>query len=138
MNQKGIKKNSHRRRLVSETRAIALVQTGTQANQFASAIDCANNITNFAENRAGNSFFFPLKTQRRPVLKFLRPYVTRKGMVTKTFHLRKQDPQNTSKFCLGWFSLVPNTGSPADSITELGRRIYENFLRVLNRMNEVI
>ena len=96
------KKNSHRRRLVNETRAIALVQTGTQANQFASAIDRANNITNFAENRAGsNSFFSPLNTQRRPVLKFLRPYVTRKGMVTKTFHLRKQDPQNTSKFCLG-------------------------------------
>ena len=81
------KKNSHRRRLVSETRAIALVQTGTQTNQFASAIDRANNITNFAENRAGNSFFFSLKIQRRPVLKFLRPYITRKGMVTKTFHL---------------------------------------------------
>ena len=45
-------------RLVNETRAIALVQAGTQANQFASAIDRADNITNFTENRAGKSFFF--------------------------------------------------------------------------------
>ena len=45
-------------RLVNETRAIALVQTGTQANQLASAIDRAGNITNFTENRASKSFFF--------------------------------------------------------------------------------
>ena len=44
--------------LVNETRAIALVQAGTQANQFASAIDSAGNITNFTENRAGKNFFF--------------------------------------------------------------------------------
>ena len=30
----------------TETHAIALVQAGTQANQFASAINCAGNITN--------------------------------------------------------------------------------------------
>ena len=34
------------------------MQAGTQANQFASAIDSAGNITNFTENRAGKSFFF--------------------------------------------------------------------------------
>ena len=45
-------------RLVNETRAITLVQAGTQANQFASVIDCAGNITNFTENHAGKSFFF--------------------------------------------------------------------------------
>ena len=45
-------------RLVNETRAIALVQTGTQANQLASAIDRTGNITNFTENRASKSFFF--------------------------------------------------------------------------------
>ena len=53
-------------RLVNETRAIALVEVGTQANQFASAIDRVSNIT-FTENRAGKSFFF-LKTQKRLVL----------------------------------------------------------------------
>ena len=53
-------------RLVNETRAIALVEAGTQANQFASAIDRVSNIT-FTENRAGKSFFF-LKTQKRLVL----------------------------------------------------------------------
>ena len=45
-------------RLVNETHAIALVQAGTQTNQFASAIDCAGYITNFPENCAGKSFFF--------------------------------------------------------------------------------
>ena len=45
-------------RLVNETCAIALVQTGTQANQLASAIDHAGNITNFTENRASKSSFF--------------------------------------------------------------------------------
>ena len=49
-------------RLVNETRAIALVEAGTQANQFASAIDRVSNIT-FTENRAGKkvSFFSRLK-----------------------------------------------------------------------------
>ena len=45
-------------RLVNETRAIALVQADTQANQFPSAIDRAGNITNFTENSAGKSLFF--------------------------------------------------------------------------------
>ena len=45
-------------RLVNETHAIALVQAGTQANHFASGIDCAGRITNFIENCAGKSFFF--------------------------------------------------------------------------------
>ena len=58
-------------RLVNETRAIALVQAGTQANQFPSAIDRAGNITNFTENRAGKGFFFFLKSQERLVLKYL-------------------------------------------------------------------
>ena len=44
--------------LVSETRAIALMQAGMQANQLASVIDCAGSITNFTENRASKSFFF--------------------------------------------------------------------------------
>ena len=44
-------------RLVNETRTIALVQAGMQANHFARTIDCTGNITNFTENRAGKSFF---------------------------------------------------------------------------------
>ena len=37
-------------RLVSETRAIVLVQAGTQANQFGIAINYTANITNFTGN----------------------------------------------------------------------------------------
>ena len=44
--------------LVNETRALALVQEGTQTNQFTSAIDRTGNITKFTENRAEKSFFF--------------------------------------------------------------------------------
>ena len=33
-------------------------QAGTQADQFVSTIDRTGNITNFAENCAGKSFFF--------------------------------------------------------------------------------
>ena len=46
-------------RLVNETRTIVLAQAGMQANQFASVIDHAGNITNFTENHTGKSFFFP-------------------------------------------------------------------------------
>ena len=45
-------------RLVNETRAIALVQAGTQADQLASATDRVGNIINFTKNRARKSFFF--------------------------------------------------------------------------------
>ena len=45
-------------RLVNETYAIVLVQAGTQANQFARAIHCTGNVTNFTENCTGKSFFF--------------------------------------------------------------------------------
>ena len=38
-------------RLVNETRTIALVQAGTQANQLAGTIDHAGNIINSTENR---------------------------------------------------------------------------------------
>ena len=38
-------------RLVNETHTIALVQTGTQANQLAGTIDHAGNIINSTENR---------------------------------------------------------------------------------------
>ena len=51
-------------RLVNETRAIALVQTRMQANQLASAIDHAGNVTNFPENRASKSSFFFLRLKR--------------------------------------------------------------------------
>ena len=37
---------------------IALVQGGMQANQIASTIDRAGNITNFTNNRMGKSLFF--------------------------------------------------------------------------------
>ena len=53
-------------RLFNEARAIALVQTGTQATQLTTAINRAGNITNFTENRASKSFFFA-KTQKRRV-----------------------------------------------------------------------
>ena len=39
-------------RILNETSAIALVQTGMQANQLARVIDYAGNITNFTENCA--------------------------------------------------------------------------------------
>ena len=45
-------------RLVTETCTIVLMQAGMQANQFASAIDCAGNITNFTENCAEKFLFF--------------------------------------------------------------------------------
>ena len=54
--------------LVNETQAIVLVQAGTQANQIASAIDCAGNITNFTENFALAKVSFFFKTQKRHVL----------------------------------------------------------------------
>ena len=53
-------------RLFNEARAIALVQTGTQATQLTTAINRAGNITNFTKNRASKSFFFA-KTQKRRV-----------------------------------------------------------------------
>ena len=52
------KKQNILHRLVNETCAILLVQAGMQENQFASAIDCTGNITNFTENRASRSSFF--------------------------------------------------------------------------------
>ena len=57
-------------RLVNETRVVALVEAGMQADQLAiaidlaSAIDLAGNITNFTKSRASKSFFF-IKTQER-------------------------------------------------------------------------
>ena len=47
-----------------------LCKADTQADQFASVIGGAGNITNVTGNRAGKSFFF-LKTQKRLVLTFL-------------------------------------------------------------------
>ena len=61
---------SHCTRLANETHAITFVQAGTQANQFASAIDRTGNITNFTENRSGKSFFFS-ETQKRLAVKLL-------------------------------------------------------------------
>ena len=51
-------------RLVNETRAIVLVQTGTQANRLNSVIDHAGNKTNFTENRSSKSSFFFLRLKR--------------------------------------------------------------------------
>ena len=44
--------------LVTETYMTALMQAGTLANQLASTIDCAGNITNFTKKIASESFFF--------------------------------------------------------------------------------
>ena len=44
-------------RLVNETSTIMLMQAGTQANQFVSAIDSASNITTFTENGTGKFLF---------------------------------------------------------------------------------
>ena len=54
-------------RLVNEKSAIGM-QASTQANQLASAIDRAGNITNFTENGASKSFLFFLKTQKKSLL----------------------------------------------------------------------
>ena len=53
--------------LVNETHTIMLVQAGTQANPFASAIDRTSTITNFTKNCSGKVPSF-LKTQNRLVL----------------------------------------------------------------------
>ena len=45
-------------RVVDETRMIALVQAGVQANQFASAIGRMGKITNFTEYYTGKKIFF--------------------------------------------------------------------------------
>ena len=54
-------------RLVNETRAIALVQAGAQANQLTGAIDRAGNITNLPKIAQAKVSFF-LKTQKRRVV----------------------------------------------------------------------
>ena len=48
-------------RLVNE---ITLMQPGMQANQLASTINCAGNITNFTENHASKGFFFFSRLKR--------------------------------------------------------------------------
>ena len=57
-------------RLVNETRSIALVQAGTQANQIVKTIDRAGNIINFPENHADKNFLFS-EDSKETVLKFL-------------------------------------------------------------------
>ena len=42
----------------ADTLEDTIVQAGMLANQFASAIDCAGNITNFTKNGTSKSFFF--------------------------------------------------------------------------------
>ena len=68
-------------RLVNETCTIALVQAGMQANQFASAINLAGNITNFTKNRAGKSFIFSQDSKETCSLIFV--LVIRKGISGK-------------------------------------------------------
>ena len=96
-------------RLVNETRAVALVQAGTQANQLASAIDRTDNITNFTENQASKSFFFSQDSKETCSLIFVSVikkvyqenipfvksihimYVFNKGIIAKTncyWHVR--------------------------------------------------
>ena len=58
-------------RLVNETCSIALVQAGTQVNQFASAIDCAGNIKIFTKNRASKCFFFSEDSKETCLLIFV-------------------------------------------------------------------
>ena len=49
---------------VNETRAIAIVRAGMQANQLVRASDRAGNITNFTENGASKSFFCQYSTEK--------------------------------------------------------------------------
>ena len=55
-------------RLVNETRTIALVQAGTQANQLAGTIDHAGNIPKILPKIVQAKVSFFLKTQKRRVL----------------------------------------------------------------------
>ena len=88
-------------RLVNETCAFAIVQASTQANQLASAIDRAGNITNFTENGASKSFFFSQDSKEKcslifasvikkvyqdniPFVKTIDKYVFIKGIIRKT------------------------------------------------------
>ena len=87
-------------RLVNETRAIGM-EASTQANQLASAIDRAGNITNFTENGASKSFFFSQDSKEKcslifasvikkvyqdniPFVKTIDKYVFIKGIIRKT------------------------------------------------------
>ena len=45
-------------KVVNEICTITLAQAGMQANQFATAHDCAGNITNLTENCTGKHIFF--------------------------------------------------------------------------------
>ena len=58
-------------RLVNDTRTIALVQAGMQANQFASTIDRTSNKTNFTKNCACKSFFFSQDSKETCSLKLV-------------------------------------------------------------------
>ena len=60
-----------KRRLVNDTRAIAIVQAGTHANRLASVIDRAGNIKVFTKNRASRSFFFSKNSKETCSLIFL-------------------------------------------------------------------
>ena len=95
-------------RPINETRAVALVQAGTQANQLASAIDRTDNITNFTENQASKSFFFSQDSKETcslifvsvikkvyqeniPLVKTIQMYVFIKNIIGKTncyWHVR--------------------------------------------------
>ena len=57
---------------MNETCAIALVQAGTKAKQFASTIDRACNIKIFLLKITQAKVYFFLKTPRRLILNFLR------------------------------------------------------------------
>ena len=87
-------------RLVNETCTIMLMQAGTQANQLASVIGCAGNITNFTKNCASKSFFSfqdskgtcslifvsvikKVYQQDIPFVKTIHTYVFIKGIIRK-------------------------------------------------------
>ena len=57
-------------KIVNETCTIGLVQAGKQANQLASTIDCACNITSFTENSTSKSFFFFSRLKRDVIFNF--------------------------------------------------------------------
>ena len=56
--------------LVNETRAIAIAKAGTQANQFASAIDHAGSKTNFYRKSHRQKFCFFSRLKRDLLLNF--------------------------------------------------------------------
>ena len=77
---------------INETRVIALVQAGMQANQLASTIDRAGNITNFLKTQKRRVFYFlchkkGVYQENIPFLKTIHIMLILTGMTNGYWHM---------------------------------------------------